>query len=222
MEYAKLENGKMTKCVIFPNGMAIINGRFKRNPTHEEILSAGYLPIEEQPEPDNKDGYVKSSRWVQTDTAIVKKWTVLPDRRPLSQLDVSKRIIAQQINTLSVDDNTALRMKQFYPTFESIIGQAVKNGFKFTYGGKLWRVAQPEMTIQSHYPPGEGMESLYTEVCETHDGTLDDPIPYDGNMALESGKHYVQNYIVYLCNRDTVNPVYNPLAEQVGIYVVEV
>lgn len=156
---------------------------------------------------------------MQTDTAIVKKWTVLPDRRPLSQLDVSKRIIAQQINTLAVDDNTALRMKQFYPTFESIIGQAVKKGFKFTYGGKLWRAVQPELTIQSHYPPGVGTESLYTEVCETHDGALDDPIPYDGNMALESGKHYVQNYIVYLCNRDTVNPVYNPLAELVGLYV---
>lgn len=216
MIYAKLKNGQPFPFVGF------LNGRFNRNPSHEELTAAGYLPIEETAEPGDKDGYVKSSRWVQTDTAIVKKWTVLPDRRPLSQTEVSKRIIAQQINTLSVDDNTALRMKQFYPTFESIIGQAVKNGFKFTYGGKLWRVAQPELTIQSHYPPGVGTESLYTEVCETHDGTLDDPIPYDGNMALESGKHYVQNYIVYLCNRDTVNPVYNPLAELVGIYVVEV
>ena len=142
--------------------------------------------------------------------------------RPLTEYEVNAMLITQQINTLSVDDNTALRMKQFYPTFESIVGQAVKNGFKFTYGGKLWRVVQPEMTIQSHYPPGVGMESLYAEVCETHDGTLDDPIPYDGNMALESGKHYIQNNVIYLCIRDTVNPVYNALADLVGIYVEEV
>lgn len=218
MKYGKLYNGKP-----FPfMGVVFTDGKFKRNPTEEEILSAGYLPIEETAEPESKDGYIKQSRWVQTDTAIVKKWTVLPDRRPLSQSEVSKLIIAQQINTLVVDDNTALRMKSFYPTFESIVGQTVKQGNKFTYGGKLWSVVQPELTIQSHYAPGAGMESLYTEVCETHDGTLEDPIPYDGNMALENGKHYVQNFTIYLCNRDTINPVYNPLSELVGLYVEEV
>lgn len=50
-------------------------------------------------------------------------------------------------------------------------------------------------------------------------GTLADPIPYSGNMALESGKYYIQDYVIYLCNRDTINPVYNPLAELVGLYV---
>lgn len=222
MDYAKLENGKLTKCVIFPNGVSILNGRFKRNPTHEEILSAGYLPIEETAEPENKDGFIKSSKWVQTDSAIIKKWTVLPDRRPLSQSAVNKMLIANQINTLTVDDNTALRMKQFYPTFDEIVGQKVKQGFRFRHGDYLWATVQPEMTIQKHYPPGYGMESLYTKVNETHAGTLEDPIPYDGNMALESGKHYSQNSTIYLCNLDTVNPVYNKLDDLVGLYVVEV
>ena len=222
MEYAKLNNGKLTKLVRFPNGMSILDGKFKRNPTEEEILSAGYLPIEEREEPKSKDGYVKSSKWVQTDSAIVKKWTVLPDRRPMSQSEVNKMLIAQQINTLEVDDNTALRMKQFYPTFESIVGQTVKQGFKFTHGGKLWSVVQPQLTIEAHRQPGAGLESLYTEICETHAGTLEDPIPYDGNMALENGKYYSQNNTIYLCNRDTINPVYNELDELVGLYVIEV
>ena len=142
--------------------------------------------------------------------------------RPLTESEVSKMLIAQQINTLTVDDNTALRMKDFYPTFESIIGQTVKQGFKFTHGGKLWRTEQPEMTIQGHYPPGIGTESLYSEVCESHAGTLEDPIPYSGNMALESGKYYLQNSKIYRCTRDTVNPVYNALSELVGLYVEEV
>lgn len=218
MDYAKLIDGKLSRLVRFPNGATILEGKFRRNPTEEEILSAGYLPIEEQPEPDNKDGFIKSSRWVQTDTAIVKKWTVLPDRRPLSQTEVSKRIIAQQINTLAVDDNTALRMKDFYPEWAENTAYPV--GHKVRYGGKLWRVVQAH-TAQIGWEP-VNVPSLWEQINETHGGTLDDPIPYDGNMALESGKHYVQNYIVYLCNRDTVNPVYNPLAELVGIYVVEV
>ena len=119
----------------------------------------------------------------------------------------------------SIDGNDALTAKSLYPTFESVVGKEVEKGFKFTYADKLWSVEQPKLTIEKHYPPGTGTESLYAEVCETHDGTKDDPIPYDGNMALENGKHYVQNDVLYLCTRDTVNPVYNPLAELVGLYV---
>ena len=221
MEYAKLENGKLTKCVIFPNGMAVLNNRFKRNPTEADILAAGYLPIIENAEPENKDGFIKSSKWVQTDTAIVKKWTVKRDMRPLSQTAISNMIITQQINTLEVDDNTALRMKSYYPMFEDIVGQEVKKGFRVRHGEYLWATVKA-MTIEAHYPPSEGMESLYTKVNETHDGTIYDAIPYEGNMALENGKHYTQNEVIYLCNRDTVNPVYNALSELVGLYVVEV
>ena len=121
----------------------------------------------------------------------------------------------------SIDGNDALTARSMYPTFESIIGKTVKHGFKFTHGGKLWRTEQPEMTIQEHYAPGMGTESLYSEVCETHAGTLEDPIPYSGNMALESGKYYSQDGKVYRCTRDTVNPVYNALSELVGLYVEE-
>ena len=142
--------------------------------------------------------------------------------RPLTEAEVSRMLITAQINTLSVDDNTALRMKDFYPAFESVIGQTVRQGFKFTHGGKLWRTEQPEMTIQEHYVPGTGTESLYSEVCESHAGTPEDPIPYNGNMALESGKYYSQNSKIYRCTRDTVNPVYNALSELVGLYVEEV
>lgn len=116
-------------------------------------------------------------------------------------------------------DSVALTAPTLYPTFESIIGKTVKQGFKFTYGGKLWSVVQPEIILQAHYPPGTGMESLYTEINETHAGTEGDPIPYSGNMALEQGKYYMQDYVVYLCTRDTLISVHNPLSELVGIYV---
>ena len=139
--------------------------------------------------------------------------------RQLTESEVSRMLISAQINTLAVDDNTALRMKDFYPRFRDLIGQKVSAGFKFTHGDKLWKVIQPELTIQEHYPPGTGTESLYVQVCETHAGTYEDPIPYDGNMELKQGKYYMQNYEIYLCNRDTINPVYNTLSELVGLYV---
>ena len=119
----------------------------------------------------------------------------------------------------SVDGNDALTAKMLYPAFAEIIGKTVKQGFKFTYGDKLYKIAQPEMTVTEYYPPGIGTESLYTEICEAHTGTASDPIPYDSNMALEQGKYYAQDGVIYLCTRDTESPVHNQLAELVNIYV---
>ena len=68
----------------------------------------------------------------------------------------------------------------------------------------------------------ENAASLWTEICETHDGTKYDPVPYSGNMALENGKYYTQDGVLYLCNRDTGNPVYHPLSALVGLYVTVV
>lgn len=140
-------------------------------------------------------------------------------RRPMTEAEVSALFVRQQINTLEVDDNTALRMREFYPSFADIIGKTVKLGFKFTYGGKLYKTAQPDLTIAEHYAPGVGTESLYTEICETHDGSKYDPIPYDGNMALVNGLYYTQGGLTYPCIRSTGVPVYNDLAELVDIYV---
>ena len=76
-------------------------------------------------------------------------------------------------------------------------------------------------TSQTGWEP-ENAASLWEEICESHVGTKDDPIPYSGNMALESGKYYIQDGFVYRCTRDTVNPVYNALADLVGLYVEKV
>ena len=135
--------------------------------------------------------------------------------RPLTAEEVSAMLVRQQINTLAVDDQTALRMSAFYPEWAE--GQACAAGYKSQRGGKLWRCLQAH-TAQAGWEP-ENAASLWEQICETHDGTIDDPIPYSGNMALESGKYYIQDYVIYLCNRDTVNPVYNQLSELVGIYV---
>lgn len=147
--------------------------------------------------------------------AEVQKAEAAERTRPLTESEVSCLLIAQQINTLSVDDNTALRMLAFYPEWAS--GMDYSIGYKAQHGGKLWRCVQAH-TSQAGWEP-ENASSLWTEICETHDGTIDDPIPYSGNMALESGKYYLQDYVIYRCTRDTINPVYNALADLVGIYV---
>ncbi len=152
--------------------------------------------------------------------AEAAKFEAYERNRPLTAEEVNAMLIRQQINSLAVDDNTALRMREFYPEWEEMIGQTVeKAGFRFTHGGDLYKTIPANHTFQANWVPGVGTESLYTRIDESHAGTLTDPIPYSGNMALKAGKHYSQDGAVYLCTRDTVNPVYNALADLVGLYV---
>lgn len=135
--------------------------------------------------------------------------------RPLTADEVTALLIKQQINALSVDDQTALRMTEFYPEWASDTDYAV--GFKVQRSGKLWRVVQAH-TSQTGWEP-ENAASLWEQINETHAGTMDDPIPYSGNMALTAGLYYMQDWVIYLCTRDTGNPVYHALSELVGLYV---
>lgn len=139
--------------------------------------------------------------------------------RPLTLPEVQEMMVRQQINSLTVDDATALRMVAYYPDWAA--GTAYAAGDRLVYNGDLYKVLQAH-TAQETWLPGAGTESLYTRIDEQHDGSKYDPIPYSGNMALENGKYYSQGGKTYLCNRDTGNPVYNALADLVGIYVTEV
>lgn len=144
--------------------------------------------------------------------------TIAERARPLTIEEVTSLLISQQINTLTVDDNTALRMKNYYPEWATSV--SYEPGFKVQYKGKLWRAVQAH-TSQDTWEP-DNAASLWETINETHTGAVDDPIPYDGNMSLEADKHYFQNGVIYLCIRDTGNPVYTPLSELIGIYVSEI
>ena len=116
--------------------------------------------------------------------------------------------------------------KQFAPVWGVDIkeGDTVVKGDKFTYEGKLYAVLQ-DHTILAHYEPSINTASLYVEVTPDYNeqgeemGTIENPIPYEGNMILENGKYYIQDGVTYLCNRDSGNPVYHNLSELVGLYV---
>lgn len=118
-----------------------------------------------------------------------------------------------------LSDEEALTVKKLNPEWRSLIGKTVKIGTRFLYEDNLFRTLQDNLLIQEQWIPGEGTESIYVRIDETHAGTREDPIPYNGNMILENGKYYIQDEIIYLCNRNTEIAVYHPLSELVGIYV---
>ena len=119
------------------------------------------------------------------------------------------------------DDQEALELQILYKSWDQQIGKQLVVGEYVQHEGKLYRVLQTHQA-QADWAPGNGTESLFVVIDKEHAGTLEDPIPYGGNMELFNGKYYVQNEVVYLCIRDSGAPLYHDLSELIGTYVEEV
>lgn len=147
----------------------------------------------------------------------------------VSRLKRTDELIKQniaEINSLNLSPAEALQVQSWYPVlFETEgyeEGQPIAMGIRVQYEGKLWETRQAH-TITTAFAPSLATASLWKEVTEeTADvGTIENPIPYEGNMELEEGRYYSQDGVVYLCTRSTGVPVYNALKDLVGIYVTE-
>ena len=124
----------------------------------------------------------------------------------------------EEINSLGLSDNDALKVKEWYPHWEDYIGQTIEVGFVTLYADNLWRARQTH-TAMEIYPPSMDTASLYEVIVEGHEGTADDPIPFTPPMEIYADRYYIQDGIVYRCTRDSGMALSFNLAELVGIYV---
>ncbi len=158
-------------------------------------------------------------------------YEVKPIINHVQRLKRAKELIKQntkEMNELALNAADALEVVDWFPAWgvdEGFReGDTIKKKTKFQFEGKLYACLQDHV-IMPHYYPSINTASLYVEVtpeytdAEEEMGTLENPIPYEGNMVLEKGKYYAQDGVTYLCNRDTINPVYHALRDLVGLYV---
>lgn len=129
-------------------------------------------------------------------------------------LETSARFAAETFT-----DEQALQVKELYTAWGEFIGKELKSGKRVRYGEKLYKVRQDISEVLENQPPSIDTAALYEEIVENHEGTIDDPIPYNNNMELFEGKYYTQYGVVYECTRNTEQAVYQALADLVGIYV---
>lgn len=115
----------------------------------------------------------------------------------------------------SLDDETAIQAVALYPNWMSnttyIVDHRVRDG------DKLYKCTQTHTSLPGWEP--SNTPAIWVCINETHLGSIDEPIPYDGNMVLENGLYYSQNKVIYMCIRDTVSPVYHDLKDLIGLYV---
>ena len=128
--------------------------------------------------------------------AEAAKFEAYKRTRPLTESEVSRLLIAQQINTLSVDDNTALRMVEFYP--EWVAGVAYTAEYKVQRIGNLWKCLQ-DHTSQDGWEP-ESAPSLWAKVLIPDETVVpeweqpDSTNPYSaGDKVSHNGKTWVSD-----------------------------
>lgn len=118
----------------------------------------------------------------------------------------------------SLSDEEALSSVELFQHWKA--GEKYYKNDRMSYKGILYKALKAH-TSQNDWTP-DITPSLYTEVALPDAGTIDNPIPYNNNMALEEGKYYIQNDVKYYCFRSTEIPVYNDLESLIAIYVEKV
>lgn len=86
--------------------------------------------------------------------------------RPLTESEVSRLLIAQQINNLTVDDATASRMVEFYPTLKQD-GSLIKANSRINWNGQLKRAAVDLWDTEANNP--DNAPTLWEDI-EYRDG----------------------------------------------------
>lgn len=127
--------------------------------------------------------------------------------RPMTESEVTRLLIAKQINTLSVDDNTALRMREFYPEWAA--GQDYPEGFKVQRGGALYKVLQAH-TSQDGWEP-ENAQSLWAKVLIPDETVVPEWEQPDSTNPYSAGDKVTHNGNTWVSDID--NNVWEP-----GVY----
>lgn len=130
----------------------------------------------------------------------------------MKQMGITLAMAAQKEE---LTDQEALQVKNLQKHWKA--GEAVEIGDRKQYRDKLYKCRQAHITQEDWAP--DVTPSLWEVIDEKHAGTKEDPIPYSTGMQIYNGKYYTEGDMLYLCNRDSGQVLYNALAELVGLYV---
>lgn len=196
---------------IYPTYDKFLTNATATSDKEKVVVKQVYIPAEES-----------ADEWVEISQEDVDRIRQAKGQAVSIPEEISKAVdfTTLVINKVELTDEESLAFKELYPTWESMIGKSLSQGFKVRYNDKLYKVRQTIGTVLENQPPSIDTAALYEEINETAAGTKEDPIPYNNNMELFNGKYYIQNDIIYYCNRDTEQAVYQNLVDLVNIYVI--
>ena len=144
-----------------------------------------------------------------------------PTPRKKSRMEVVQELVIANYNSRTdITNNEALDYMVIIYPWSKYIGQNLEEGRVLVYEDKPYRVRQAH-TVLEVYPPSLDTAALYEAINYEHEGTLEDPIPYNPPMEIFVGKYYVQGGVTYKCTRDSGTALSHDLSALVGLYVEE-
>ena len=124
--------------------------------------------------------------------------------------------VVARANAQMLSDQEALSAKVLYEKWQTLVDAeytAEKAGYKFTHENILYKTIKDNQQFQAQWVPGQGTESIFERIDETHAGTVEDPIPWHTNMRPELGKYYVEGDLLTKCIEDPGQALQNKLGE---------
>lgn len=115
----------------------------------------------------------------------------------IEEIDKAKNAIKYSINALDLSNNDTIKFKDYLPDWNDYINKSLPKDFKFQYNNQPYQTLQYINVVLDNQTP-DIVYSLYAIINEEHEGTLEDPIPYVQQMAIEKGKYYIQYDVVYI------------------------
>lgn len=119
----------------------------------------------------------------------------------VEEIDEAKNAIKYSINALDLSNNDTIKFKDYLPDWNDYINKSMPKDFKFQYNNQAYQTLQYINVVLSDQTP-DIVYSLYVAINEEHDGTLEDPIPYQQQMSIEKGKYYSQYDVIYIAIQD--------------------
>ena len=123
---------------------------------------------------------------------------------------LNSAILLAQMQARELSDVEALQVKNLYNAWEKdVIGYAYSmdnpDDKRRTYDNRLWNLQKDHNKQEDWYPGAD--PTLWMEVIEGHEGTLEDPIPVPDSVTTsgfeyEYGKYYAEGEQIYLAKRD--------------------
>lgn len=174
--------------------IVVINGDFQIiNPTDEMVIADGW-----------------------------EVYTPVPVEAEPTIDDQLKDLLLEQYNAKTdLTDEEVLKRPLLVYSWDHYIGKNLVIGQVVSWEDKLWRVRQNLTSVRGTDAPNTATASLYEVIEVEAAGTINDPIEYNENLEVFSGKYYISDGVVYLCTRDSGTPLYRPISELIGSYFSE-
>lgn len=113
-------------------------------------------------------------------------------------------LVAECMNIIPMTNKEAVSRTSLFPKWEEYVGKSFdKVGFKIQYNGKLYEILQAVPSVIESQTP-DLVPANYGLVSE-HEGTKEDPIPYEHWMVIKKDKYYTEKGKLYIGLMDAPN-----------------